>query len=432
MGAPIALVDCNNFYASCERVFQPRLRGKPVVVLSNNDGCVIARSNEAKALGVEMGAPWHLCRESFRKTGVVVRSSNYTLYGDMSARVMRVLSNFTPNLEIYSIDEAFLSLVGFEARREAHARDLRRTVQQWTGIPVSVGIAPTKTLAKVANRLAKKDTAAGGVRLLLGEQAQREALGRLELTDLWGIAGRLAERLRAIGITTPLELRDADHRLIRERFSVVLERMVLELRGIACLGLEEVTPDRKSLVASRSFGRPVETRRGLEEAVSVYTARAAEKMRRQNLATASLAVWVQTKGGAPSRGDGRHGQADRGGDGRPRNHLQAGLSLQESRRHVPRSHGGRPRTGRIVRPSRRCALDPSHACDRPAQRPLRARHGRFRHRRRAAWLEAAAGIHIAALHDCVGRAFTSVGEGRGRRCVDASRKITPGKKSMPS
>jgi DNA polymerase V len=238
VGAPIALVDCNNFYASCERVFQPRLRGKPVVVLSNNDGCVIARSNEAKALGVEMGAPWHLCRESFRKTGVVVRSSNYTLYGDMSARVMRVLSNFTPNLEIYSIDEAFLSFAGFEARCEAHARDLRRTVQQWTGIPVSVGIAPTKTLAKVANRLAKKDAAAGGVRLLLGEQAQREALGGLELTDLWGIAGRLAERLRAIGIMTPLELRDADHRLIRERFSVVLERMVLELRGVACLGLE--------------------------------------------------------------------------------------------------------------------------------------------------------------------------------------------------
>ena len=154
-------------------------------------------------------------------------------------------------------------------------------MQQWTGIPVSVGIAPTKTLAKVANRLAKKDTAAGGVRLLLDEQSQREALGRLELTDLWGIAGRLAERLRAIGIMTPLELRDADHRLIRERFSVVLERMVLELRGVACLGLEEVTPDRKSLVASRSFGRPVETRRELEEAVSVYTARAAEKMRRQ-------------------------------------------------------------------------------------------------------------------------------------------------------
>jgi DNA polymerase V len=175
------------------------------------------------------------------------------------------------NLEIYSIDEAFLSFAGFEARCDEHARDLRRTVQQWTGIPVSVGIAPTKTLAKVANRLAKKDTAAGGVRLLLGEQ--REALGRLELTDLWGIAGRLAERLRAIGVTTPLELRDADHRLIRERFSVVLERMVLELRGIACLGLEEVTPDRKSLVASRFFGRPIENTAGARRGGFSYGAR---------------------------------------------------------------------------------------------------------------------------------------------------------------
>jgi DNA polymerase V len=300
MGAPIALVDCNNFYASCERVFQPRLRGKPVVVLSNNDGCVIARSNEAKALGVEMGAPWHLSKDNFRKSGVIVRSSNYTLYGDMSARVMRVLSTFTPNLEIYSIDEAFLGLGGFELRLEAHARELRATVLQWTGIPVSVGIAPTKTLAKVANRLAKKDLASGGVRHLLDEASQREALAKLELTDLWGIAGRLAARLSAIGITTPLELRDADHRLVRERFSVVLERMVLELRGVACIGLEEVSPDRKSLIASRSFGQAVETQRGLEEAVSIYTARAAEKMRRQNLATAHLAVWVETNSFKPN------------------------------------------------------------------------------------------------------------------------------------
>ena len=162
---------------------------------------------------------------------MVVRSSNYTLYGDMSGRVMRVLSNFTPNLEIYSIDEAFLSMAGFEAQLEAHARELRRTVLQWTGIPVSIGIAPTKTLAKVANRLAKKDAAAAGVRSLLGEASQREALARLELTDLWGIAGRLAARLCAIGITTPLELRDADHRLIRERLGVVLERMVPNCGG---------------------------------------------------------------------------------------------------------------------------------------------------------------------------------------------------------
>ena len=181
MGAPIALVDCNNFYASCERVFEPRLRGKPVVVLSNNDGCVIARSNEAKALGIEMGTPWHLCRKRFERAGVVVRSSNYTLYGDMSARVMRVLSGFTPNLEIYSIDEAFLGLSGFEARLETHACELRQTVLQWTGIPVSVGIAPTKTLAKVANRIAKKDATSGGIRCLLDETAQRAALAKLEL-----------------------------------------------------------------------------------------------------------------------------------------------------------------------------------------------------------------------------------------------------------
>ena len=210
MPGPVALVDCNNFYASCERLFQPALRGRPVVVLSNNDGCVIARSNEAKALGIAMGEPWHLCRDRFAAAGVIVRSSNYTLYGDLSARVMRTLSGFTPDLEIYSIDEAFLSFAGFEARLETHARELRRTVQQWTGIPVSVGIAPTKTLAKVANRFAKKDADRAGVCVLLNESTQAEMLARMELTDLWGVAGRLAQRLKALGINNPLELRDAD------------------------------------------------------------------------------------------------------------------------------------------------------------------------------------------------------------------------------
>ena len=157
MSGPVALVDCNNFYVSCERVFQPELRNKPVVVLSNNDGCVIARSNEAKLLGIPMGAPWHLHKAQFESQGVIVRSSNYTLYGDMSARVMKILSTFTPDLEIYSIDEAFLGMSGFGDRLEAHARALRAAVLQWTGIPVSVGIAPTKTLAKVANHIAKRD-----------------------------------------------------------------------------------------------------------------------------------------------------------------------------------------------------------------------------------------------------------------------------------
>ncbi|KTR06460.1 DNA polymerase V subunit UmuC [Aureimonas ureilytica] len=288
-----ALVDCNNFYASCERVFQPKLRGKPVVVLSNNDGCVIARSNEAKALGIDMGAPWHLNRDRFKKAGVIVRSSNYPLYGDMSARVMRTLSNFTPELEVYSIDEAFLNLAGF-ADPEAHSRVMRATVLQWTGIPVSVGIAPTKTLAKVANRLAKKTPESGGVLVLADEAAQTAALARIELTDVWGIANRIAVRLVEMGITTPLELRDADPRKIRAAFGVVLERTLYELRGISCLSLEEHSPDRKNIMASRSFGRPVESADEMQEAVATYMSRAAEKMRRQGLVTASITVFVNT------------------------------------------------------------------------------------------------------------------------------------------
>jgi DNA polymerase V len=294
MGAPVALVDCNNFYASCERVFQPTLRGRPVVVLSNNDGCVIARSNEAKALGIEMGAPWHLNRTKFERHGVIVRSSNYTLYGDMSRRVMSTLGGFTPDLEIYSIDEAFLGLGGFEPRLEPHARELRATVLQWTGIPVSVGIAPTKTLAKVANRLAKKDPERAGVYVMLDPDEIERALARLELTDLWGVAGRLASRLREAGITSPRLLRDADPQFVRQRFSVVMQRMVLELRGEPCLELEQVAADRKSIMASRSFGRPVTSFDEMREAVSTYVSRAAEKMRRQDLATDNVVVFVQT------------------------------------------------------------------------------------------------------------------------------------------
>lgn len=294
MSSPIALVDCNNFYASCERVFQPALRDKPVVVLSNNDGCVIARSNEAKALGIRMGEPWHICNARVDTQSVVVRSSNYTLYGDMSARVMQILADFTPDLEIYSIDEAFLDLSGFENRMEAHARELRRIVLQWTGLPVSVGLAPTKTLAKLANRQAKKDPASGGVAMLFTREAQEDALSRIELTDLWGIAERLATRLVALGIKTPLDLRNADAKLMHERFSVVMERMTLELQGVPCITLEEATPDKKSIVASRSFCRMVTEKRELEEAISTHAARAAEKMRRQNLATSRLVVFIHT------------------------------------------------------------------------------------------------------------------------------------------
>jgi DNA polymerase V len=289
-----ALVDCNNFYASCERVFQPALRGKPVVVLSNNDGCVIARSNEAKALGIEMGAPWHLHRQQFERDGVIIRSSNYTLYGDMSARVMNVLRQFTPELEVYSIDEAFLGMNGFEHCFAEHAAGLRQTVLQWTGIPVSVGIARTKTLAKVANRFAKKDAARSGVFVMMQQADIDATLARMALTDLWGVAGRLARRLAEAGVSTPLQLRDSEPALMRERFGVVMQRMVLELRGISCLALEEHVPDRKSIVASRSFGRPVTTLQEMEEAVASYASRACEKMRRQSLATAHVSVFFET------------------------------------------------------------------------------------------------------------------------------------------
>jgi DNA polymerase V len=295
MAGPLALVDCNNFYVSCERVFQPELRGRPIVVLSNNDGCVIARSNEAKALGIAMGAPWHLHKDRFATGGVIVRSSNYTLYGDMSGRVMSVLSRFTPDLEIYSIEEAFLGLQGFGPRLESHARALRAAVLQWTGIPVSVGIALTKTLAKVANHVAKKDEKHGGVALLLDEAAQDAALAHIELTDLWGIAGRLAERLKAIGINTPLDLKRGDPWLIRERLGVVTMRLALELRGVRCLHLEREIPERKSIMASRLFGRPITMQAELREAVASYTARAAEKLRRQHLATVHLTVFVENR-----------------------------------------------------------------------------------------------------------------------------------------
>ena len=299
MAGLVALVDCNNFYASCERVFQPELRGRPVVVLSNNDGCVIARSNEAKALGIDMGAPWHLYRGRFEAQGVIVRSSNYALYGDMSARVMAVLAGFAPDVEVYSIDEAFLDVADLDAGGLASwARGLRETVLQWIGIPVSVGIAPTKVLAKVANRLAKKDAAAmpgaDPVRLLVDATAQEDALSRIELGDLWGVARRLTARLQAEGIATVMDLRRTDPAWVRERFGIVLQRLALELRGQACLALELATPDRKSIVASRSFGTPVLRRFELDEAVAAFTARAAGKLRGQGLAAGRLAVFVET------------------------------------------------------------------------------------------------------------------------------------------
>ena len=290
-----ALVDCNNFYVSCERVFNPRLEGRPVVVLSNNDGCVVARSNEAKKLGIGMGVPLFKVRRLIEAHGVEVYSSNYTLYGDMSRRVMATLGEFTPEMEIYSIDEAFLDLSGFAGRNlTEYGRKIRTTVRQWTGIPVSVGIAPTKTLAKIAHHLAKKSAKADGVLDLTDSPYLDTALARTTLDDVWGIGPGFTRRLRKAGIENALQLRDADDRWVRKELHVVGLRTVHELRGQTCYELEVSPPAHKGIVCSKSFGYRVESLTELREAVAAYTSRAAQKLRRQQLAAGVMTVFVMT------------------------------------------------------------------------------------------------------------------------------------------
>jgi DNA polymerase V len=290
-----ALVDCNNFYASCERVFNPRLERKPIVVLSNNDGCVVARSNEAKALGIGMGVPEFQIRPLLRAHRVHVFSSNYTLYGDMSQRVMETLEQFCPDLEVYSIDEAFLSLLGFQRRDSTdYGQQIRRTVKQWTGIPVSVGIAETKTLAKLANRVAKRTPDTGGVFNLLTCTDRDALLGRIAVEDVWGIGPNHARSLKEHGITTALQLRGVDDQWIRKRMGIVGLRLVMELRGVSCLDLEQCPAPKQSLTCSRAFGTLISTLAEMEEAVSVYTSRVAEKLRRERLAATVLTVCLTT------------------------------------------------------------------------------------------------------------------------------------------
>ena len=263
----IALVDCNNFFCSCERVFNPALMGKPVVVLSNNDGCIISRSDEAKALGIPMGAPLHEQQAVIRKHGVQVFSSNYTLYGDMSARVMSILREEVPAIEVYSIDEAFLQLPGNFT--EGHARALQAKVLRWTGIPVCIGIATTKLQAKLANRHAKKNKDLTGGVFDLANYWDPEGIMAATPTDgLWGVGKNLAQRLRGMGVKTALEFKQADPAAIRKSMGVIGERLLRELNGISCLELEEMPPDRKGVMASRSFGSAVETLEELEEALA--------------------------------------------------------------------------------------------------------------------------------------------------------------------
>lgn len=290
-----ALVDCNNFYASCERVFNPKLNGQPIVVLSNNDGCVVARSNEAKALGIGMGVPEFQIRPLLRAHHVQVFSSNYTLYGDMSQRVMETLEPFSPNIEVYSIDEAFLSLSDFTLRNlTEYGQTIRATVKRWTGLPVSVGIAETKTLAKIANRVAKRTPETGGVFDLLACPDREALLGRVAVEDVWGIGPNHARLLIQHGITTGRQLAGADDQWIRKRMGVVGLRLVMELRGVSCLDLEQCPSPKQSLTCSRAFGKLINNLAEMEEAVSVYTSRVAEKLRRGGMAATVLTVCLTT------------------------------------------------------------------------------------------------------------------------------------------
>ncbi|MBD3285879.1 translesion error-prone DNA polymerase V subunit UmuC [candidate division WOR-3 bacterium] len=289
-----ALVDCNNFYASCERVFRPRLEGKPIVVLSNNDGIIIARSAEAKAMGIPMAAAEFKWRKFMKENNVAVFSSNYTLYGDMSARVMKILARFTPELEIYSIDEAFLGLHRFKTRDLcAYAREIRATVLKWTGLPVSIGVGQTKTLAKVAGRIAKKEPVHEGVYVLESPEKTAKSLEKVEITDIWGVGHRWGERLTNYGIKTAADLAAQDPRVVRKRFNVVLERTARELRGESCIELEDL-PARKQIMVSRSFRERVTDYEHMRGLVAGYIARACEKLRGQGSLTRCISVFLHT------------------------------------------------------------------------------------------------------------------------------------------
>jgi len=290
-----ALVDCNNFYASCEKLFRPDLKDTPVVVLSNNDGCVVARSREAKLLGIKMGVPVFQIKSEMLRHGILAFSSNYALT-DLSSRVMRTLEEMAPRVEVYSIDEAFLDLTGIESVLSLveFGQQVRERIGHWIGITVCVGIAPTKTLAKLANHAAKKYPATQGVVDLTNPDRQRRLLALVPVDDVWGVGKRLSKRLNALGITTALDLANASPRAIRDQFSVVLERTVRELNGESCIELEEIPPTKKQIVCSRSFGVKVTQFELLREAVCEYATRATEKLRKEQQQAKVLTVFIRT------------------------------------------------------------------------------------------------------------------------------------------
>jgi len=299
-----ALVDGNNFYVSCERVFRPSLEGHPVVVLSNNDGCAIARSDEAKALGIKMGHPFFKIRKEFPNAGIIALSANFVLYGDMSSRMMGIAAALGPNQEIYSIDECFVGLdgVGGDLVRRAHA--IRNRLQCWLGLPAGIGIGQTKTLAKLANHVAKSAVRKPGsypedlgyVCNLAGLPASDldAVLAATPVGDIWGVGRKINKQLEEMGVTTALQLANLEPSLVRKRWSVVLERTVRELQGQPCIGLDDTPPDKQQIACTRSFGRRITDLPSLEEAVSLFASRAAEKLRKQDGVAAQVLVFIHT------------------------------------------------------------------------------------------------------------------------------------------
>jgi DNA polymerase V len=302
MLTPIALIDCNNYYVSCERAFDSRLVGVPVIVLSNNDGCAVARSAEAKALGIKMGDPVHLIRDKIKAHGIRVLSSNYTLYGDMQRRVVASIEPFAKDFEIYSIDETFVDLAGFEDRDlVAHVRAMRDQVLRWTTIPTCVGLGPTKTLAKLGNAAAKKNPLFDSVADLRDEAVRTWVLDRFAVGDVWGVGGATAAKLAALGIHTAGQLRDMPMKQARAMGTVVLERLVAELRGVPSGVVETIEPQFKGMAVTRSFGTPVNDIATLMGAVTQYAMRAGEKLRSHGLVAARLTVFFHTNRFKPDR-----------------------------------------------------------------------------------------------------------------------------------
>jgi DNA polymerase V len=293
MTRTFALIDCNNFYASCERLFRPDLKNTPIVVLSNNDGCIVARSQEVKDLGIKMATPLFKVQGEVERHGIQVFSSNYTLYGDISSRVMQTLEQFSPHVEVYSIDEAFLDLSGISSLTD-YGQDIRTTVLQHVGVPVCVGIAPTKTLSKLANYAAKKFKATQGVVDLTDPQRQKRLMEITPVSEIWGVGRKLTERLQSIGVDTALRLAEMDTRRARQRFNVVLERTVRELNGENCLELDDVKSKRQQIMCSRSFGEKLTEYTDLKETVCEFAARAAAKLRGEDQLASVVNVFIRT------------------------------------------------------------------------------------------------------------------------------------------